>query len=473
MSNLDEVLKAAKANPKRAIFVSRSGAEKQRELGIWIGACLEKHGYTVILQDAHFKHRNFKMAMDGALASGARVLALLSRDYLQSQDCMAEALAARDDEANSTGRLVLLNIDDCRPLGLLRYQAWINFASVWQRGDAAEMERVVLAALEAPLSLQGSYLVPAALEAGQVLHTQVLMHDEAAFTGRDADLERLHDLLWNGGTAALTRAGAKGLIDEAALAGMGGVGKTTLARAYAFRHRGDYHGIWWLRAEREETLIEDLIALGCRFDPTLARWEDEEAAAREALALIVKDPANQPWLLVYDNAPGPGIIQPWRPLGNAHVIVTSRNPNWDAAVPLDVFSPEAAVTFLCETAGRSRDKDRAEAAALAEQLGFLPLALAHAASMCRGNGRIGFADYARRISEFWTDHPDGRATHGHYGRSVYATFTLALEDILKGGPSGDPAPCPEAETVMGVLAHLDPEQIPDLFFRHCSQAILP
>jgi hypothetical protein len=98
---------------------------------------------------------------------------------------------------------------------------------------------------------------------------------------------------------------------------------------------------------------------------------------------------------------------------------------------LDVFTPEAAVAFLCETAGRVQDKDKAETSALAAQLGYLPLALAHAASMCRGNKRITFADYARRLTEFWTEHPDGRATHGKYGRSVYANFTLALDDILK------------------------------------------
>ncbi len=299
------------------------------------------------------------------------------------------------------------------------------------------------------------------MDASQVVHPQVLMHDEDAFIGREEDLRRLRDLLWNGGTAALTRAGAKGLIDEATLAGMGGVGKTTLARAYAFRNRGEYHAVWWLRAEKTETLIEDLIDLGKRDIPGLDRWDNREAAAREALSLIATRKTNQPWLLVYDNAPGPGVVGPWRPERNAHVIVTSRNPAWDAAVPLDVLAPEAAVELLCDTANRKQPKDRQEAAALAEQLGRLPLALAHAASKCRGSRRITFADYGRRLAEFWADKPGERAAHGKYPRSVYATFTLALDEIVKGGPEGDPAPCPEAETVMGVLAHLAPDQVPE------------
>ncbi len=465
VSSFDEVLSAAAANPQRAVFVSRSGAGKQPELAVWIASRLRQHGYTVILQDAHFKHADFMLAMDRTLASGARVLALISREYLASQHCMKEATAALDDQGNTSGRLVLLNIDDSRPLGLLRYIDRVRFMPVWQTGDAAAMEQVIVKALEAPAELAGTYLVPAAVDAAQIVHPQVLMHDEDAFTGRDTDLANLRDVLWRGGTAALTRAGAKGLVDEAALSGMGGIGKTTLARAYAYRNRGEYHGVWWLRAETTAALIEDLIALGKKDIPDLDRWDDRADAARQALHLIATRKTNQPWLLVYDNAPGEGVVRPWRPEANAHVIVTSRNPNWNAAVPLDVLDERAAVDLLCDTAGRTSDKNRTEAATLAKELGYLPLALAHAASKCRGNRRISFADYSRRLGEFWRDKPDETARHGRYGRSVWATFTLALDDIILGGPSGEPPPCPEAVTVMGVLAHVAPEEIPAFLFR--------
>jgi tetratricopeptide (TPR) repeat protein len=461
MDNLNDVLKAIAANPKRGIFVSRSGAEKQRELAVWIAARLKANGYIPILQDANFKRADFMLAMNAALASGARVLALMSRDYLASEHCMKEALGALDDQLNASRRLVLLRIDDCEPLGLLRRIDRVDFGPVWRSGNAVEMERVLLDALADPLKLSGTFYVPTAIDPAQAIHPQVLMHDAAAFVGRERELADLRELLWNGGTAALTRADAKGLIDEAVLRGMGGIGKTTLARAYAFRHRGDYHAVWWLRAESEETLIEDLIELGARWDPTLARRDDRAAAAREVLGLIA-DPrrkTNQPWLLVYDNAPGPGALQSWRPPANAHVIVTSRNPAWDKAVPLDVFSLETAVAFLTEAARRTSKADQAEAAVLAEQLGRLPLALAHAASKCRGNRRITFAAYGRRLAEFWRDQPHKSAAHGKYGRSVWATFSIALDDIVAGGP--DDAPCPEAETVMGVLAHLEPDEVPE------------
>jgi hypothetical protein len=144
--------------------------------------------------------------------------------------------------------------------------------------------------------------------------------------------------------------------------------------------------------------------------------------------------------------------------------VTSRNPNWLEAVPLDVFTPEAAVEFLCDTAARRSETDRAEAAILAEKLGRLPLALAHAASKCRGNRRITFGEYSRRFTGFWKDRPDPRSVHGRsYPTSVFATFTMALDDIVAGSVEGEDRrdPCPEAETVLGVLSLLAPEQIPE------------
>jgi hypothetical protein len=52
-------------------------------------------------------------------------------------------------------------------------------------------------------------------------------------------------------TAALTQT----------LSGLGGVGKTQLALEYAYRHVGDYEGVWWLRAEEPVTLASDYAAL--------------------------------------------------------------------------------------------------------------------------------------------------------------------------------------------------------------------
>ena len=43
----------------------------------------------------------------------------------------------------------------------------------------------------------------------------------------------------------------EGRVAITALHGLRGVGKTTLAAAYAERHRGDYRATWWIRAQTE------------------------------------------------------------------------------------------------------------------------------------------------------------------------------------------------------------------------------
>jgi hypothetical protein len=55
-----------------------------------------------------------------------------------------------------------------------------------------------------------------------------------------------------------------------ALHGLRGVGKTTLAAAYAEAHRGHYRATWWIRAQAESTMRADLVALGIR--PIARAW---------------------------------------------------------------------------------------------------------------------------------------------------------------------------------------------------------
>lgn len=47
-----------------------------------------------------------------------------------------------------------------------------------------------------------------------------------------------------------------------AVAGMGGVGKTTLAAEYCRHFGGQYSGVCWIRAEQESVLLSDLKNLG-------------------------------------------------------------------------------------------------------------------------------------------------------------------------------------------------------------------
>ena len=92
------------------------------------------------------------------------------------------------------------------------------------------------------------------------------------------------------------------------------------------------------------------------------------------------------WLLVFDNAENPEDLAGWLPGGSGHVLITSRAPGWaEVAVPveIDVLARAESVTILQK---RVPALSAAEAGAVAEALGDLPLAVVQAASFMADTG---------------------------------------------------------------------------------------
>ena len=85
---------------------------------------------------------------------------------------------------------------------------------------------------------------------------------------RSMDAEEIHSTLGFAGRDQDLRAVAAALHDNAAIAaihGLGGAGKSTLAREYAWRNRDRYALTWWLNAQTESGIIDGLVRLGTLF----------------------------------------------------------------------------------------------------------------------------------------------------------------------------------------------------------------
>ena len=303
----------------RDYFISRTGADNK--LAIAIAAIVREAGFTTWLQDEDFGHGSFLAQMERGLDGGARVIALLSATYQQSDYCCAEYNAALvGDPLNLKQRLIVLRVSECKPTGNLSQLAYSDLVQILALNDKRQRDTSLQRAIRKAIGIKDEECAGTA-DPTHRPRTQVLHPDIApvpGFTGREAEFEAIRAALWNGGAAALTGSPA-----ATALSGLGGVGKSALAREYAWRERERYRGVWWLRAEDRATLSGDLIELGARFIQGLAEVADREAAARATLDFIAQTPADKPWLLVYDNAENPAALEKLTPRAGAHVLITS------------------------------------------------------------------------------------------------------------------------------------------------------
>ncbi len=430
----------AEAIQPREFFISRAGNDK--DIARAIAKIIRDAGHTTWLQDEDFGHASFMARMEEGFEMNARVIALLSPDYQNSDYCRKEYnVALLGDPLNLKQRLIVMRVADCVPTGNLRDIAYIDLVPIL--GNAGHLTRLLHSAIGSqPQETDVEFANFYRRAPQQILHREI--DKVPGFTGREAELAALQRALWKGGgTAALTNAGAA----SAAMRGLGGVGKSVLAQEYAWRTRERYCGVWWLRAEKRETLLDDLIELGARLIPGIKELPEREQAARTTLDFLGQTGFEKPWLIIYDNVEQPGDIAQLTPRMSAHILITTRWSDWygqAAELPVDVFTPEAAVEFLLEHA---RHADAQPAQRLAASLGYLPLALSHARSYCWITN-WNFDQYRENIAELIHKAPRGAS----YPATVFATFDLAIEKAI--------ARCKEANELMSILALTAPDRFP-------------
>ena len=416
---------------KADFFISRAGADAG--YAAVIGKILEDAHYNVILQDWDFADKNFVERMHDALIRAERVILLLSPEYLKSPYCTAEWVnAIAGDPLNRGSRLILFRVRECAPEGMLKGLAYRDLLPL--RDHASRLREYILDAVrkDAPRTAPDKFFRPAKT----VLHDRIRAVPN--FTGRREDLAALDRTLWDGQTAVIT---------QAAVQGLGGVGKSTLAIQYAFANRERYAGVWWLGADTEAAIVDGLLALGATFIPGLNEAKDRAEAAHAALKFIADGGFEKPWLLLYDNVEQPKALDGLLPRAGAQVLITTRFPDWKgraAAIPLGVFASDEAVLFLLDRTDRT---DKEGAARLAADLGHLPLALDHSAAYCKRTG-TSFDKYRELLPELIKRAPKD----ADYPKSVYATFILAI-----GYAAAD---CADAGKLMAIFAYLASDDIP-------------
>jgi hypothetical protein len=137
--------------------------------------------------------------------------------------------------------------------------------------------------------------------------------------------------------------------------GLGGMGKTQLALAYAQRHKDDYSAVFWVNSKDVDTLKQGYAAAARRIyreHPSLvhlkavAEGSDLDEAA-EAVRRWLSSAGNDRWLVIYDNydtpklpghnEPGTFDIRPFLPEADqGSILITTRSSQLQLGRPVAV-----------------------------------------------------------------------------------------------------------------------------------------
>jgi hypothetical protein len=289
---------------------------------------------------------------------------------------------------------------------------------------------------------------------------QVPYHRNPHFTEREAlPLQSLYTALNETGKAALNQ--------SAALSGLGGIGKTQMAVAYAYRYFYDqpaYEWVFWVRAETELSLVTGLAEIARSLNLPGEKLDELAAQTRRWLE------THAGWLLIFDNADEPSIVKPWLPRQpQGRSLLTSRSQQRftslgiKAPIAIAKLSLKESIGFLQDRCDRSA-LDGAEAAALkalATELDGLPLALEQAGAYLAQTG-VAFAAYWKRYQQQSLTLLEKNAPEtGDYPTSVAKTWLLNVEQVNQHSPA--------AIAILQLSAVLSPDEIAEQLLLVCAE----
>jgi hypothetical protein len=182
-----------------------------------------------------------------------------------------------------------------------------------------------------------------------------------SFTGREKELNELHELV------KLKRE-LMVISQMATVSGAGGIGKSELARKYAYIHREDFDkNIAWMNAETQESLRKSFIMLAKDLRiPTKEQDGDIKSIVKD----VYKYFTNVSSLFIFDNAEKYKDISEYLPSSfslsaddkKPYVLITSRNQYWEVreegkieVIKLNEFTQEEAVKFIKNTLNIKND----------------------------------------------------------------------------------------------------------------------
>lgn len=259
-----------------------------------------------------------------------------------------------------------------------------------------------------------------------------------------------------------------GVLLTQVFSGGGGVGKSQLAASYAREAiRTGTDLVVWVHADQPDAIIDTFARAGREAQAPEADGENAETDARAFCEWA--SATHRPWLVVLDDINDPVHVAEWWPAsltGNGWVLATTRRRDASLTgsgrvmIEVGVYTPDEAHAYL---ARRLRDAGVAQFAdhrgdELAKELGYLPLALSHAAAYMIDQ-QLTCADYLDRYTagqQQLEELMPASADTDRYGRPVAVTMLLALDAADACDPAGLARPAMHLAGLLDPAGHPAP-----------------
>jgi SEFIR domain/NB-ARC domain len=258
------------------------------------------------------------------------------------------------------------------------------------------------------------------------------------------EIELLREAVRSGGTAVVTQV----------LAGLGGVGKSQLAAAFAHERAPDVDVLVWVDARSRQSVIAGFARAATRLGLQVS---DADEAAQLFLVWL-RSSGERTWLVVLDDVSDPADLQGLWPTGHrGSTVVTTRRT--DAAlfnrgrqrIAVGLFSPGQARRFIREKLATDEGSAVLDGVdLLVEDLQFLPLALAQAAAFILDRSetcadyRRRFADRQRMLAELFP----ADALADDYQATVATTWAISIDAADTLAPAGLSRPLLESANLL-------------------------
>ncbi|KAH8588539.1 hypothetical protein B0O99DRAFT_582895 [Bisporella sp. PMI_857] len=260
------------------------------------------------------------------------------------------------------------------------------------------------------------------------------------FVAREDELREIHKALSGDGSR-----------HTVILHGLGGIGKTQLAIAYAKRHKGNYSAIFWLNIKDEDSLKQSFVTAAkqiLREHPSASRltsvdMKGDLTEVIDGVKAWLSLSNNTRWLVIYDNYDNPKSARNADPtvvdirhfLPESHqgsVIITTRSSEVKIGRCLPITklqNVQDSLKILSNTSGREALENNADAVRLVEKLDGLPLALATAGAYLN-QVAMSFLDYLHHYKDSWAKLQKTSPELSSYeDRTLYSTWQISIDHV--------------------------------------------